>query len=159
MDYADHLEKVKDLYEPKIRALLKRIREVLEDEGLTVHDPYFLDGDYYSWSMTVHRHPGDHADDDGADITVEIAEERYYDDPEGWGINFGLDVVDYGGIILGGLTPFNYSPEVWVDSRNPDAVLARWHVLEDADISDIPDLIITDDWEWDEDGYYKKEKS
>lgn len=75
------------------------------------------------------------------------------------GVNFGLDIVEYGGIILGGLAPFNYSPEVWVDSRNPDAVLARWHVFEDADISDIPDLIITGDWEWDEDGYYKKETS
>ena len=154
-DYCSVMEKVAEAYKPLAMALLNRIKGILEAESLTVKDPYDMSDDTYRWSMLVHRHPGDHADDDGADITVEIAEERDYDDKEGWGLNFGIDIVEYGGRILGGIAPFNHTPKVWVDSRDDNAVAARWQLIEDACYDGLPDLII-DGWMWDEDGYYKK---
>jgi hypothetical protein len=156
LDYSQILERVADKYKPLAMALLNKIRAILEDEDLTVHDPWTLDGDTYQWVMVVHRHEGDHADDDGVDITVEISEERDYDDAEGYGINFGIDIVEYGGRILGGLAPYNFTPDVWVDSRDDNAVADRWKLIEDADYSGLPDMI-TEGWEWDTDGYYKRE--
>ena len=154
-DYCSVMEKVAEAYKPLAMALLNRIKGILEAESLTVKDPYDMSADNYRWSMLVHRHPGDHADDDGVDITVEIAEERDYDDDEGYGLNFGVDIVEYGGRNLGGIAPFNFTPEVWVDSRDENAVAARWQLIEDACYDGLPDLII-DGWMWDEDGYYKK---
>lgn len=157
-DYNAIIEKIAEKYSPRAMALLKRIRERLEMEGLTCHNPFKMFDDYYRWSMMVHRHEGDHADEDGVDITVEIAEERDYDDSEGFGINFGMDIVEYGGIILGGMQPYNYTPQVWVPATDPLAVEARWMLIEDADYSHLADMICKG-WEWDEDGYYKGGRS
>jgi hypothetical protein len=153
-DYSSVMEKVAEAYKPLAMALLRKIRIILENENLITHDPFDMSDDMYRWVMVVHRHPGDHAADDGVDITVEIAEKRDYGNPEGFGINFGVGIVEYGGLILGGIAPYNFTPQCWVDSRDDKAVKARWKLIENADYSGLPDMII-DGWEWDTDGYYK----
>lgn len=36
-----------------------------------------------------------------------------------------------GGVIIGGLTPYNYSDRLWVSRKDPEAVEERWDLFED----------------------------
>ena len=158
--YSGIIEKVRDAYEPKILGLLNKIRDVLIADSLIAGEPFDMSSDDYAWSMIICRHPELRApglrDKDLVDISIEISEERAYDGGSGYGLNFSLTITERGGVELGQLRPYNYTPGVWVDARDPEAVAARWQIMKDADIDDIPDLIISG-YEWDEDGYYKKE--
>ena len=139
-EYSKILESLAETCKPKMLAFLERIKTLLETDGYVVTGPHDMCDDMYAWSLTVRKFAGDD-DKNLIDISLEIAEEREYDNPEGWGINFGLDITEYGGRILGGLSPYNYTPQVWVDSRDPLAVAARWRIIEDSDIGQIPDLM------------------
>ncbi len=159
-EYSTILEEVKKTYEEKALSFLRKIRDLLIADGLIVpNGPFDSSTDTCQWSLLVYRHPGDPSHSDGADdenivdITLEIPEERDYDGGEGYGINFGVDITEYEGRMLGGLSPYNFTPQVWVDSRDPEAVAARWRIIEDSDIESIPSLI-TDRHDWDEDGWY-----
>lgn len=142
--YDKVIEAVKDRVAPRAVSLLERIRDVVRDADFTADDePSFMDGDDYRWSLRVWR-PGEAGEESCIDVSIEIAEAMSYGDDEaheGFGVNFGLDLVEWGGRILGGLTPYNYSDKVWVDARNEDAVSERWRILEDADVTGIPELI------------------
>ena len=74
-----------------------------------------MSSDEYWWSLL--------ADVDGVkvDVSFKICESEQYDGEKG-GVNFSVDVVEFGGRILGGLTPFNYSDACWVDRRDADAI-------------------------------------
>jgi len=153
-EYSNVLEGVKKSYDEKALSLLRKIRDLLTADGLFIpNGPFDSSTDTYQWSLTVYRYlpvtPGEKDDTNIIDITLEISEERDYDDAEGFGVNFALDITDYGGRMLGGLSPYNYTPAVWVDARNPEAVAARWRIIEDSDIESISSLI-TDRHDWDE---------
>lgn len=141
----DVLERLYEMvYKPKMEALLGRIREVCNESGLIADEPFDMSGDDYKWAMRVWRSQADKdADDDekSVDVSVEIAESREYDGENEYGINFGVDIVEWGGRMLGGFTPFNYTDRCWVDSRDTDSVSERWQLLEDADLDEIPTLI------------------
>jgi hypothetical protein len=158
-EYSTILEETAKLYTPKALALLAKIKELLIADGLIVMgEPFDMSTDTYQWSLIVSRNPVVGKDNENiVDITIEISEEREYDGGEGYGISFALDIVEWGGRMLGGLAPYNYTSQCWVDSRDPLAVASRWSILGDSDVESIPDLI-TDGWEWNEDGYYKEEK-
>lgn len=131
-------------YGSKMRDLLKQIAEACEESGVYCGEPFDMSGDDYQWSMMAWRTRSDRAaklHERGIDITVQIAESREYDGEKPTGINFGLDIVEWGGRMLGGLTPFNYTEDCWVDARDREAVSDRWKILSDADVSEIPHLI------------------
>jgi hypothetical protein len=154
-EYSAVIEAVKDAYQERVLALLGRIAEACRGEDLIVEGPHDLSDDNFRWTLFVYRTPLKRDDEDLVDVTLEIVEGADYDGREAaFGINFGIDVVEYGGRQLGGLQPYNFTPDVWVDARDADAVAARWQLIEDAEISEIPDLI-TADREWNEDGWYK----
>ena len=156
-DYSDLLEKIAKEYGPKALAILEKISKVLVDDGITIQTPPFdMSADEYRWCLIAKRNPRG-KDDAIVDITIEIAEEREYDGGEGYGINFGVDIVEWGGRMLGGLTPYNYTSQCWVDARDPEAVAARWQLIEDSDTDSISSLI-TEGWDFSKDGYYKEEK-
>ncbi len=143
-EYDELIEAVAMKYEERAMALLKRIGAMLALHSMAVDEPWQMFGDDYRWSMMVWREVGDVRDpESGVDITIEIAESQAYgDDPE-YGINFGLDIVEYGGRILGGLSPYNYTDQCWVDARDEDAVEERWLLLEQAHIGEIPSLVMS----------------
>jgi hypothetical protein len=127
------VEKVAAEYAPKINTYLQTIGEALRASGLDVDGPYDMTADDYRWSLIV-RPDANSPDDDIIDVTVEIAEASTYgDDDAPNGINFGLTVVEYGGRILGGKTPFNYTDEVWVNAADADAVAQRWALFDAAE--------------------------
>jgi hypothetical protein len=141
-DYATVMENVAKEYGPKALNLLSRIRQLCRDAGLTADNgPYGMSSDDYSWVLTISHMP-DKEDDNLIDITVGLYEERDYDSGNGFGLNFGITIVEYNGRELGQLQPYNYTESVWVDARDPVAVAARWQILDDADIGEIPKLIL-----------------
>lgn len=138
-EYSDIIEDVKKAYEDRILVLLGGIKAACEQAGMRVDGPNDMSTDSYEWALEIRR-PGHDTEDVG--ITLEIVEEREYECAGGYGVSFGLDIVRYGGQILGGFQPFNYTSGVWVDARDPEAVAKRWAVFAAADTSTIPALIM-----------------
>lgn len=140
--YDKLMESVAAEYGPKALDLLKRVAAVCEEHRLAVNEPYDLSTDDYRWAMRVWRGLDRTQDEGSVDVTVEIAEEREYERGDGYGLNFGLEIVEWGGRILGGFAPYNYTPDVWVDARNPSELADRWSLLENVDLHSIPLLIL-----------------
>jgi hypothetical protein len=131
-------EDIKDKYEQRILVLLTKIAETLREAGYTVDEPIDLSCDQYCWSLLVH---GDgNGDEDTIDISFRICESEQYDGEEG-GVNFMLDIVEWGGRILGGLTPFNYTSQCWVDRSDQEEVEERFAIFEQADPADIVPIL------------------
>ena len=142
-DYNAVLENVKDTYDKPIMSFLNRCVKVIREAGMYADDPFEMHDDTCRWVFRAWANEEAHQKGDNlcADITVEIAEEREYEGGEGFGMSFGMNIVEYGGLILGQFQPFNYTPEVWVDARDPEAVAARWQFFEDVDVKGILPLL------------------
>ena len=125
---------IKNKYEKRIMAILERIADVLRETGFGVEGPWDLSSDDYWWALL--------ADVDGVrvDVSFKICESEQYDGEKG-GVNFTLDIVEEGGRIIGGLTPFNYTDRCWVGRKDKQAVEERFRLLEQADETDIPPLL------------------
>lgn len=139
--YDNVIESIADRYHGLAIDYLTRIADLLRDNDMSVDGPYTMHDDEYRWTMVV-QCPGTTDKDDRVVLTVEIAEQRSYEDGICYGINFGLDIVEYDGLVIGGLIPYNYTSECWVDSRDADAVQERWEELTSANISEIPSLVM-----------------
>lgn len=141
--YNAHMEKIAEEYGPKALSLLERIRTVLHDNGFTCTQAQDFSSDEYRYEF-VARHDDIADEEAAADVSVEIAEQRQYEgDTAPWGLNFGIDIVRIDGLIIGGFQPFNYTELCWVDSTDAMAVAGRWSLLEGADLSEIPSLILS----------------
>jgi len=122
---------IKNKYQKRIKAIMERIAMLLRGRNHTVEGPDFWDCDEYRWEMLI---------DGDVDISFKIIESEQYDGEKG-GVNFGIDIVEVGGRVLGGLTPYNYTPEVWVPRKDKEAVEARFCLMEDSDDDTIIPLI------------------
>ena len=132
---------MEDTYNPKIQKLLEAVRAEALERGFICDEPFEMTDDCVRWSLLVQ--PAGTASDaeEGVDVTITIPESEHYDGSEN-GLNFSLDVVHYGGEILGGMTPFNYSDRVWVQRDDADAVEERWNLFQGAfDASPVIDSI------------------
>ncbi len=128
-------------YRERIVAIMERIADVLREEGYLVGGPEFWDGDDYRWVLLVHVDgDSDKLGDEDVDISFKLCESEEYDGTPG-GVNFALDIVQVGGRIIGGLTPFNYTERCWVPRNDSEAVEERFRIMEQADEGDIPALI------------------
>lgn len=138
-------EQIKDKYEPRILALLGAIATQLrEDEpSLCVSEVDLLLGDDYRWTFNVHTAEQAEAAKDemqGVDVWFVICESEQYDG-EKYGVNFSVEIVGVAGECVGGLTPYNYSPEVWASRLDPEAVEERFKLVENASPGDAVYLI------------------
>jgi hypothetical protein len=127
---------VEALYEqefrPRMVKLLTRWADAAKAEGYDVSGPYDLSDDDFRWCVTL-RGNGIPEEDEAVDVSLEIAESLEYEGSID-GINFGLDIVAYGGEVIGGLTPYNYSDHCWVPLDEPEQLSGRLKIIEDADI-------------------------
>lgn len=82
------------------------------------------------WCVLVRPAGSNPGDDVGVDVSITILESEECDGSEG-GCNFGLDLVEYGGIVVGGMVPFNFTEQVWIPREDADAVRARWAIFDD----------------------------
>jgi len=125
--YQDVIEELSKTYVPKMKRLLAEVCRSARDEGLECSEPYDRSDEMFAWSVVVYPRGG--SEQDGVDVTVQISESGVYEG-EGGGLNFSMDLVSYGGEIVGGLTPYNYTSDVWVPVLDADAVEQRWDIFE-----------------------------
>ena len=125
--YEAQVEAVKDRYNDRILAILARIRDAVREAGLQCDDPEATHGDRFEWSFGVGRtKPRD------AFVNLSITEEPDYEG-EGAGITFHLTILENGGRVLGVFSPFNFTPAVWIDVADNDAIEDRFALFETFD--------------------------
>ena len=84
--------------------------------------------DTYSWYLRYF--PLGQTDiDSSIDISFEMLDAVDYDGTEN-GMSFFVNMVEYGGRIVGGFHPYNYTDMCWVDPRDSSAVERRWDIFE-----------------------------
>ena len=117
-------------YKAKMQASMKMLREQLVSvaSDLVVSEVWDMSGDDYSWAFTV-KPTAASSDDDMLDVTLKLDEQAQYEG-EGDGLTFSLDMVWWGGEIAGGMAPYNYTDECWVDSSDEAAVAERYRFFD-----------------------------
>lgn len=140
MSATTSIDNVKTEYEARILAFLRQCAKACRDAGLVVTEPADMSDDDYRWAFTAYRST-DRDLDSAVDVTLQIAEAREYGDEPESGINFGLDIVEFGGRILGGFAPHNYTEQCWIDAGDAEAVESRWGLFESVDVAGVPEQI------------------
>lgn len=141
--YSDQIERIQQRYGERVAVILNRIAAILHAAGYETVGPHEMFDDEYRWALTT-KNDKAVIGEGSVDFMFEIAEQKQYegDDAEP-GVNFGLNVTAYGGRILGGFQPYNFTPEVWVNAFDDAAVEERFQLMEQAD-GDVLDLIERD---------------
>ncbi len=133
------LERIHEIYEPKIRQILDEITEEAKRRGHASSGPADLTDEEYRWFTLICKTAGDV--DGGVDVTITIAESGVHDGKPG-GVSFMLFAVSYGGEVLGGVAPYNYTPQVWVSEKSEELVAERWGIFSSwVDASTIVDSV------------------
>ena len=111
-----------------------QIRQHLIRMGYACTEPFDITDEEYGWSMAV----GNIDTQKAGGIDFHITESKVRDGSDD-GIGFFLHFGEWGGRILGDYCPYNYTPQVWVDPNDEDAVEERFAMYED------PNLDLFDD--------------
>lgn len=128
-------EQICDKYEPRIRAILEKIRDAaasLGDEAGEVDD--LTTDEDYTWTVYVRSAEQVEAKDHeaGIDFTFTICESENTDGEKN-GVTFRIDVTAYGGEVLGTICPYNYTDDAWISRDDEAAIEARFLLVEDFD--------------------------
>ena len=137
--YNEAEEKIRREYGPKMMQLMTELANMCREEGLEVDGPFECDADEYSVELMVKRTGAD--EEDSMDVRLEIDDS---DENDGSldGVTFSMRSCMNGGLIKGPqLSPYNYSPDVWVDVRDSKAIAERWSLMEQADLTECVYLI------------------
>ena len=133
------MEEIAKLYEPKIRQFLGEVDSEAKRRGYVSGGVCDLTDEEYRFFVLIRQDGKDH--EEGVDVTVTITESEVRGGKAG-GLSFMLDVVAYGGEILGGFAPYNYTEDVWVPAKDKEQVEQRWGVFIDGvDIRTVVDTI------------------
>ena len=130
-------------YTPKMQAVLGEVRAIFVDQiGWWAGDTYDMDDEEYVWTFQAAPTEFGKGDDPAIDVSITLGEAVVFGDGESnpFGVSFRLDIVGYGGRIIGGIAPYNYTEDCWVDGTDADAVAARWQLIQDANLTEIPAL-------------------
>jgi len=127
--YTSYEQAWEDVANDMARIVNETVAELNEyvDAGaqFTIAGPYPAPQSDEGFAFTVRL---DGFDEEGwIDVALLLANATEYDGfeegEERWGVNVSADVVGYDGNILGGMTPYNYSSEVW--TNDPDELKSR----------------------------------
>lgn len=137
-------EEIKDKYEKKILQILSNISDCLKDgeEGWKVGAVNEMHDDEFKWGMLISKLDEDPIElsNDDIDISFTIIESERNDGEEN-GVSFSIEAVTVGGVIVGGLTPYNYTNDVWVSKDDEEAIEIRFQILQQVDVSELVYLI------------------
>ena len=127
------VEAVKDRYNDRILAILARIRDAIREAELQCDDPEPTHGDRFEWSLRVGE-----KDPDAIAVNLVICEQRDHEGA-GTGITFRLAATRIDGRVLAEFSPANFTPDVWIDVTDSDAIEDRFALFETFD----PDEMVT----------------
>jgi hypothetical protein len=132
--YATAVERVHDKYKDRIYSVLRSIQWTFAEQGWEARGVADWTDEQFSYAIYLTPPEPYSADQDNChiDFRFDIAESMAYGD-ETAGISFAIDVTAYGGRCVGGLQPFNFTPEVWVDPTNAEAIEERFEIVESAE--------------------------
>lgn len=138
----EQITKLERKYAHRIKKILWSMKRSLKDAGFKTSSLSEIPGEYASmWQFVTYvKGTWREMDDDDVDINMgpAISEEC---DGEKNGVNFVCHIGTVGGRILGGLTPFNYTKDVWVPRNDEEAVERRFELLASADPSSLVDIV------------------
>ena len=126
-DYEAQVEAVKDRYNDRILAILARIRDAVREAGLQCDNPEATHGDRFEWSLCI----GEKVPHLIA-VNLVICEQRDYEGA-GTGITFRLAATQIDGCVLAEFSPGNFTPKVWIDVTDSDAIENRFALFETFD--------------------------
>jgi hypothetical protein len=142
-------ENIKTKYEPRILALFAKIGAAVTADGVyTASEPYEMTDEEHQWHMSLNPATDPDNQDASIDISFTITESAVRDGSDE-GIAFMLDIVAYGGEMLGGFSPYNYTEELWIPLDNADAVETRFAMFEEINIDSILEAV--NEYEYDGD--------
>lgn len=140
--YASRVERVYDrLLRARMIATLEKIAGQFRDAGYEVAGPYDLTDDQYRWYVTIEGNGLPEL----VDVSLELAESVQYGDGTD-GVNLSLDVHSYNGELIGGLTPYNYTPDCWAPLRDVREVMRRAEIIEEAARDETAVVGLVEDW-------------
>ena len=136
-EYEQGVEKVKETYGPIFLSALNQIKRAAERAGWTATDVWEENYENYRWSFLVspiaRDFEGDEHESD-IDVVYELIESKSLGN-ETEGVAWSLDISSYGGSIIGGFTPGNYTDDLWVDMRDDEAIKRRFGKVDQIDAS------------------------
>ncbi len=122
-------------YERRYRKLGPRFEKMLRTvaEGLSGFVdfpcwPWHDNGDDYGWHLTVERSDGNKFD---VSIALIDSHDASGDHAPGVAGAIRLDFVEDGGLIVGGMAPYNYTDKVWTRYRDAAEFDRRMRMFED----------------------------
>jgi len=137
MDFNDKIEALMKRLTSRVEVIMSGFEEAFVNEGWTTDGVCFMDGDDYTWSLQLFRPECEGDDDESIDVSFTICEQQSFEGPEDAdGLTFRVDLVEYGGRILGGMCPFNYTEECWIPIDEEERVEERFNYFELADPSE-----------------------
>lgn len=140
--YTAKVEQIENQYKPKMMQVLENIRTTLIEAGYNTTEIDEYTDENLRLDFMVYREdiePTEPNEDD-VDISFQVAPSLYFDGSLE-GMSFIIDITSVGGRMIGGLSPYNYTSEVWVDINDENAVEERFNMFVQADPSDIVSLI------------------
>jgi len=124
--YRNAVDELWTEYEPKFEAKLLRLADAFLDEGWTVGQIEDFSDEEYALTLPLLR-DGHHAG-----IRITLLESLATDDSLE-GIAFGVDLDADCGHVIGGMTPFNYTSELWIPLNSTHAIAERWAYIMHSD--------------------------
>ncbi|HEX2986703.1 MAG TPA: hypothetical protein VHS06_00795 [Chloroflexota bacterium] len=135
------LQAIHEQYSPRIQALLEGLASALRHAGYTVAGPDDSSGyEDFVWRMLVTTGERQEPQDDDIDVHFWICDSESWAGDNG-GISVLLDLVTFGGRLVGQFCPMNYTPKVWVPREDPDAIEERFVSMEHLDIDSTVALV------------------
>jgi hypothetical protein len=132
----DRYEEIREQYRDRVKKVLLGLKEELERfSWYCSRNPYEMDAG--EWAILVTRDPchlGPQGQFDNLDVEIKalIMNSKEWDGTRG-GTAFHISVTSYGGEIVGGFAPHNYSEDVWASVEDSLAVEERMKLLEQID--------------------------
>jgi hypothetical protein len=133
-------------YRRRMWMVMKRLQLALRAQHFRVSKVTESYADTFTFDMAVWLTTKDRTSERNVYIQFKIEDredhERNRGDDESIALNFAVDIDHVGGRIIGGLTPYQYTPQCWVDAANDDEVEERFEIIERAPVQDFVDLIL-----------------
>lgn len=135
-------EQIKDKYEKRIIRILRNIARAANAQGMTTTRPIEITDTEYAYNLVIAPDGKRirHVRDEDVDVTFTVVESEERDGEEN-GVAFSLSINNVGGRVIGGMTPYNYTNDLWVSRDDEDAIEERFALFENADAQEAIELI------------------
>lgn len=140
--YQAKVEAIETKYEPYMKRILGEMKQAFEQAGYDTSEIGDMSDEHLILDFVVYEEgeTEEGPQENDVDVTFQVAPSIHFDGSLE-GVNFIIDVVSVGGEIIGGLSPFNYTNEVWVDVNDEFAVEERFNIFNQTDPGELVYLV------------------